>query len=233
MKARYNLRVIGIAFIFTVLACVGIFLYSRWDYQRFVESLGEGSQVSHITVSQQNSPITIRKEESELLQEQMLEPIDAEVASHVVNPESEPLLPEVETDEIKLAEFMLFLDEYEELENSSLSDSEISDTKAGNIAEENTCTDVDHRTDAEALRNRYGDSPDVEILIEVNRLMDAGVATTDDMIDRAEAWLRLLPEDDYRNRQEAMNSLEHLYQTKADTEAGIVIETIYYRIPYF
>lgn len=233
MKAQYNLRAIGIACLLTILFCIGILLYSLWDYQRFVASLGEVPKVSPLTASQEIQPITVATGESELSQEQTLEPIDAEAYLYVGNPDSELLTPEVETDKSKLTEFMLFLDEHEELEVSSLSDNEVSDTEAGNIESENICTDVDHRTDAEALQNRYGDSPDVEILIEVNRLLDDGVATTDDMIDRAEAWLKLLPEDDYRNRQEATDSLKNLYQTKADTEAGIVIETIYYRIPYF
>ncbi len=229
MKTRYNLRVIGVTFILTVLACVGIFLYSRWDYQRFVDSLGEVPEVPPEIVSQQTQSISILTDEPKSSQEQILEPTEVDL----VTPESESLTSEMETDELTLTEFMSFLDEPDELEVSSLSDSKLLDTEAANVQSENTCTDADHGMDPEALRSRYGDSPDVEVLIEVNKLIDAGIATTDDMIDRAEAWLRLLPENDYRNRQEAMDSLEHLYQTKADIEAGIVIETIYYRISYF
>ena len=231
MKARYNLRVIGVAFILTVLACVGIFLYSRWDYQRFVDSLGEVPEVLPEIVSQQTQPISILKDEPESLQEQMLEPIEVEL--DLVTSESEPLTSEMEIDELTLTEFMSFLDEPDELEVPSLSDSQLSDPEPVNVQNENICAESDHRMDPEALRSRYGDSPDVEVLIEINKLIDAGVATTDDMIDREEARLRLLPEDDYRNRQEAMGALETLYETKKDIEAGIVTETIYYRILYF
>lgn len=222
---------LGVAFILTVLACVGIFLYSRWDYQRFVDSLGEVPEVPPEIVSQQTQPISILMDEPESSQEQMLEPTEVEIG--IVTPESEPLMSEMETAELTLTEFMSFLDEPDELEVSSLSDNQLSDPEPINVQNENICAESDHRMDPAALRNRYGDSPDVEILIEVNRLIDAGVATTDDMIDREEARLRLLSEDDYRNRQEAMYALENLYQIKKDIEAGIVTKTVYYRIPFF
>ena len=39
MDTQYNVKVLGSALILSILIFVGVFVYSQWDYQRFLSSL--------------------------------------------------------------------------------------------------------------------------------------------------------------------------------------------------
>ena len=158
-------------------------------------------KVSPVTVSQNAQPTSVAKEEPEPPQEPVLAP--APLGSSPVTSEPEQVTSENASETLSVNEFMEFLDApLREEDAPSLFEGEWVNGEGAESKAGSACTDAGHRMAPDALRNRYGDSPDIEVVIEVNRLIDAGIATTDDVIAQEEAWLRLLPEDDYRNREE-------------------------------
>jgi len=58
MERVHNLKLIGGPVVLTVLICTGIFLYTQADYQRFVEELGERTEVAPTPISPQEKPTT-------------------------------------------------------------------------------------------------------------------------------------------------------------------------------
>lgn len=232
MNARTTLNVIGAAFILAVLICVGIFFWAKWEKQRFDASLPEVPKVSPVTVSQNAQSTSVAKEEPQPPQEPVLAPAPLEAGPVTYEPEQ--VTSENASEPLAVNEFMEFLDApLREEDVPALFEGEWVNEEDAESQAGSACTDAGHRTDPDALRNRYGDSPDIEVVIEVNRLIDAGIATTDDVIAQEEAWLRLLPEDDYRNREETAKFLEHLYQTKKNIESGVTIKVVYSRIRHF
>lgn len=65
MERGHNLKLIGGPVVLTVLICTGIFLYMQADYQRFVEELGERTEVAPTPISPQEKPTTQPPEATE------------------------------------------------------------------------------------------------------------------------------------------------------------------------
>ena len=65
---------------------------------------------------------------------------------------------------------------------------------------------------ADSIRGRYGDSPEVGIMVEAIKRIDAGTATVRNLIGLTEAWLRIVPENEYENRQSLIDGLASMYE---------------------
>ena len=75
------------------------------------------------------------------------------------------------------------------------------------------------------LKSAYGDSEDVDVVAEVLTRSEVGTATNDDVMSMAKALLRIIPEDQYENRQSVVNFLEDIYELKQHEESTPTIVT--------
>ena len=73
----------------------------------------------------------------------------------------------------------------------------------------------------DALREQFGDDPDVDILVEHTRRSNNGTTTLDSVIGNIEAQLRLLVKNNYPGQQELQDALRFYRETKQmGIEAG-------------
>lgn len=205
-------RLLSVASILTILICVGIFLYTQWELKRFNESLPKApitqatpglfstprEEVQHqINQNQVNRTYTdlLREIESETVTDS---PESAESVSgdEVIQEENDTLNT-------------FFQDFFGEIGTNSLTDTEFADStgstekfpfdvklvKAGyDDYNAYLTTDPDYayqRLD-DAFREQFGNSPDVDIVVETIKRSNNGNMTFDDAINHAEAFLRLI-----------------------------------------
>lgn len=84
--------------------------------------------------------------------------------------------------------------------------------------------------EAEAyLVEEYGQSPEVEAIIDRLKQMSGGPVKLDDLTELFDAWIRVLPEAEQENRRQLMNVLTQLNQAKAlgtDGEVSIEVHVV-------
>lgn len=201
-------RIAGIS-ILVILVCAGLFIYVEWEIKRFDASLPEvpsvdtapnAAALSENTHQEVPQPPTASVSESPLLTAAPEGPGTdsarrAETASVVEPPPSEfagnaldLFLEETETVPVESEE--------EFTQGQPEVPYDMAKVEAG-FADYNAYLATNpayayQRLD-EAWREQWGDSPDVDILVETVRRGNAGTATIDDAIANTEALLRLMP----------------------------------------
>ncbi len=192
-------RTIGGVTILTILMCVGMFLYARWDLKRFEQSLEELPEVSPVTVSEREEMTNTHAEEplpaettapKPLTQHHIadLEPEELEIET----PSLEPL--DVLMDELSLSEMKYSETEAASVQRESLEKEEIPWTDEFQ-AEIDNGSGFASLISALGSRDDIGDgsSEDVTVVVEMLKRAAKGPVAVDDLITMMEAWLRIQP----------------------------------------
>lgn len=243
MKSRNSLQALGWATIVVLLLSAGIFLYSQWDLKRFQESLPEVPKTDTAAQDTPNAkgvteeladsePIPVVTHPSDATSDSIA---DTKVASVEDFPESpsdaplalfEPLVEEGDGETL--------LEEGDVAEASDGLSYDVEIVKAG-FDDYNAYLDTHpayayQRLD-DAFREQYGDSADVDILVETVQRSNEGTGTIDDAIANAEAFLRLIPPSvPPENVQEVVEQvayLKELRQLAADEGIEIPFKQTY------
>ena len=243
MKSRNSLQALGWATIVVLLLSAGIFLYSQWDLKRFQESLPEVPKTDTAAQDTPNAkgvteeladsePIPVVTHPSDATSDSI---VDTKVASVEDFPESpsdaplalfEPLVEEGDGETL--------LEEGDVAEASDGLSYDVEIVKAG-FDDYNAYLDTHpayayQRLD-DAFREQYGDSADVDILVETVQRSNEGTGTIDDAIANAEAFLRLIPPSvPPENVQEVVEQvayLKELRQLAADEGIEIPFKQTY------
>lgn len=202
-------RLIKVLGILVVLFCIGLFLYTQWDLKRFNEQL---SKTRPIETSPETA--TTRQEKTSHDIDQTIENSDYsaplnETESHTLTDMPENTEP-ISTDEVIQDQDdtlnMFFDDLFADIDMDTFTDMESTDTtenypfnveivKAGyDDYNAYLATEPDYayqRLD-DAFREQFGDSSDVDIVVETIKRSNNGTMTFDDAINNAEALLRLI-----------------------------------------
>ena len=224
MLERFNMRMLGIAFVIVVLFCAGIYFYAEWSNKRFISELGEPPQP---TVASES---TVETETSEVLTT-LVEP--TEFVGE--DPNEDAIVSESES--VDVPELMA--------ENVPVEATEVSEPapefdampllSAFGLPEEVTTlfdegADETDFAEAEAyLFEEYGQSPEVEAIIDRLKQLSGGPVELDTLTGLFEAWIQVLPEEDRENRRQLMNVLTQLNQVKAlggDAEVSIEVHIV-------
>lgn len=232
MNTRYNFLVIS-ALALCILFCVGIYLSAQWDYQRFAEGLGKPPRVSHQATKQRETAksestgpiVPAAKVESEDLQGQRVKQEASESDFSIKAPE-----------DIKAFEDFEFND-------SSLSDSDLPEEFVEEVSldkeakvqvgfdDYNTFLSTDperaYASLAEALREQYGDSSEVDTFVETIKWTNEGTLTIDDAITQAETLSRLQPASASESLEALQIWLETLHEFKELEAMGDNVELEY------
>lgn len=210
MFKQLDLKVIGgIAFI-AILLVAGVYLYSQWSYKRFASEIDaplepSTSSESAKSTEQPNStpsPESVKK--------------NLEVASK----------PTGESDPTNMTED-------KEVSAEKTAESEFDATQllpVLGLPEEVTSL-LDGEAEAEDiekaqayLQEKYGQSPEVEAIMDRLKQMSGGPVNLEDVTALFEDWIAVLPEDQQENRQSLMRILTILQQNKGK-DAKIYIST--------
>ena len=191
--------------------CVGVFLYARWDVQRFTESLGEPpppvvpSQREAVTekVPEQVSPTPALEITS----------VSGDLQTHEEN--SIPLTLDIETTdpeakELSDAELDALLETFEQQALSTL--------REAVDAEDEKFDDNTELVDA--IEEQYGPSPEIDVVAEAMKRIDEGTTTLDNLIEMMEASSTIMPEN---MPEGTMSFLEMLRSAKS--YGGLIVTT--------
>ena len=224
MLERFNMRMLGVAFVVVVLLCAGIYFYAEWSNKRFMSELGVPPQptvVSEPTVGTASEEIsTTLAEPVEFVSE------DPNKDAVVSEPESVDV-PELmdEDTPVETTEAPEPASEFDAMPLLS----------AFGLPEEVTtlfdegADETDFEEAQTHLIEEYGPSPEVEAIIDKLKQMSGGPVKLDDLTELFEAWIQVLPESDQANRRQLMDVLTQLNQVKAlggDGEVSIEVHVV-------
>lgn len=220
MDKRYNFIVIGVACLSCILLSVIFLLYYRWEWRRFNSSF---SELSDLTISTEDTfPRDIMITEPSRYPLPSVTAGGESLEGQMLTPE----IPEMETEIPWIGDTdMTALDsDLESLFSDVLPDKSFAEEPVEGIDyiyPEYTISGF-----VDVLKLAHGDSEDVDTVIEDIQSSEAGnVDVTryreyrEANINAAKAWLRILPEDDYENRQSVMQYLEAQYELQRHAES--------------
>lgn len=224
MFQLFNMRMLGIAFVVVVLLCAGIYFYTEWGNKRFVSELGEPPRSTMssepATEVESNELSTPLAEPTEFVNENSNtdaivsepEPVDVSELMNEHSPvqETETAEPASEFDPTPLLSAFGLPEEITALFDE--------DTEAADFEEAET-----HLVEA------YGQSPEVEAIVDKLKQMSGRQVKLDDVTELFEAWIQVLPEEDQTNRRQLMDALTQLYQAQVlggDGEVSIEVHVI-------
>ena len=224
MLERFNIRMLGIAFVIVVLLCAGIYFYAEWSNKRFMSELGEPPQS---TVSSEPTAET----ETDEMSTTLVKPTEFV---------SEDLNTDVIVSELESVDVPELIDEDVPVEAAELSEpaSEFDATpllSAFGLPEEVTALfdesadEVDFEEAEAYLVEEYGQSPEVEAIIDRLKQLSGGPVELDTLTGLFEAWIQVLPAEDRENRRQLMNVIAQLNQAKAlggDAEVSIEVHVV-------
>lgn len=224
MFQPFNMRMLRTAFVVVVLLCAGIYFYTEWSNKRFVSELGEPPRS---TMSSE----PVAEIESRELSTTLTEP--TEFVNE--NPDTDVVVSESESVDVpELTDEDASVDETEASEPASefdptplLSAFGLPEEVTSLFDEEAEMADFE---EAEThLVEAYGQSPEVEAIVDKLKQMSGRQVKLDDVTELFEAWIQVLPEEDQENRRQLMDALTHLYEAKAlgaDGEVSIEVHVI-------
>ena len=224
MLERFNMRMLGVAFVVVVLLCAGIYFYAEWSNKRFMSELGVPPQptvASEPTVEAETDQIsTTLVELTEFISEDPnedavgseLEPVDvSELIDEDVSVEAtEASEPESEFDATPLLSAFGLPEEVTTLFDEGADEADFEEAEAYLVEE-------------------YGQSPEVEAIIDRLKQLSGGPVELDTLTGLFEAWIQVLPEEDRENRRQLMNVITQLNQAKAlgaDAEVSIEVHVV-------
>lgn len=243
MKTMY-IRWLGGYFILILCICVGFWLYIQWDVERFNKSLPKPPAAPAQEVPRSVAPVEelqLPPEDTAIQELNVETPTVSESSdSHLTDVRDSEDFPTLD-DESTLSSntendnpFEAFFEEPEALSSGGFTDTaeemsyDISVVRAGfddyNTSLASNPEYAYQRLD-DALREQYGDDPDVDILIEHTRRMNDGTATIDSIIENIEAQQRLTVKNNYPGEDTILEALEYYREIRqAALEEGARIK---------
>ncbi|MDD9974305.1 MAG: hypothetical protein OYL97_24890 [Candidatus Poribacteria bacterium] len=224
MLERFTMRMLGVAFVIVVLLCAGIYFYAEWSNKRFMSELGAPPQppvASELTVEIESEEVsTTLVEPTKFVSE------DPNQDAVVSEPESVDV-PELMDEDVPV--------EATELSEPASEFDAMPLLSAFGLPEEVTTlfdegADEADFEEAEAyLVEEYGQSPEVEVIIDRLKQLSGGPVELDTLTGLFEAWIQVLPEEDRENRRQLMNVITQLNQAKAlgaDAEVSVEVHVV-------
>ena len=207
MLERFTMRMLGVAFVIVVLLCAGIYFYAEWSNKRFMSELGAPPQppvASELTVETESEEVsTTLVEPTKFVSE------DPNQDAVVSEPESVDV-PELMDEDVPV--------EATELSEPASEFDAMPLLSAFGLPEEVTTlfdegADEADFEEAEAyLVEEYGQSPEVEVIIDRLKQLSGGPVELDTLTGLFEAWIQVLPEEDRKNRRQLMNVKRRLWE---------------------
>ena len=229
---QYNFRLIGSAFIFTILICTGIYFYTEWDLKRFVKELGEvptfnlhpnipSDKALHIPEHSWHTDLSVTTIETEDFQ-------DNSITSETSETITERSASDPKTDPHRSEALILYQsNSLEEVSSELIELYEVKEIEEGfNDYNAFLTTNPEYAYErlADALREQYGDYPEIDIIVENVRRANNGTLTIDDAIAMREANLRITPPDATIEIQTLSDNIALLYDIKALIAEGEPVE---------
>ena len=210
MFKQLDLKIIGGIVFIAILLVAGTYIYSQWSYKRFASELDVSPQSSTSSESVKSTEQSNSTPSPESINDNL------EVTSKPTG-ESEPTNmiedKEVSAEKTRESEFdptnlfpVLGLPE----EVTSLLDGEAE------------AEDIEKAQ--KYLQEKYGQSPEVEAIMDRLKQMSGGLVGLEDITALFEDWLEVLPEDQQENRQSLMRALTLLRQDNSK-DAKIYVST--------
>ncbi|MYC76695.1 hypothetical protein F4X10_13100 [Candidatus Poribacteria bacterium] len=238
-----NLNQMIIPLILTVLICAGFWLYTQWDLKKFEASLPKippMQTANNETVHA--APAEFPREITEVTESPRTEyPVsDTDLSPAAPTDVPADVSEETEADTIGSGDFtteypVSDTDLSEETEADTIGSGDFTDVSqdvpydeefVGNAFDDYNAsleTDPDYayqRLD-DALREQYGDDPDVDILVQHTRQLNDGTATITSTLENLQAQMRLMvknnhPPDALEEVRSALESLSEINQWAED-----------------
>lgn len=216
MFKHINLSVFGIAFVVVVLLCAGIYFYVQWDNKRFVSELGTPPQFTTKSTAETRSdeiqpiePTEFTSENNAVLESDSIEG-SALIDEDALVPQTDLSEPTSEFDPTPLLSAFGLPEEVTSLFDESAEETDLEEAQ-------------------EHLSQKYGQSPEVEAIIDKLKQMSGGPVNIDDLTGLLEAWIQILPAEEQESRRQLMDALTQLYQVKdrtGDAEMSIEVQFI-------
>lgn len=223
-----KLKVLGGACVGVVLLCAGIYYYVQWDNKRFMAEIGEPPRS---TTASEPAAETQNDETQSVEQTTFIEPVEF-VSDNGVVPESEP----VEEPEPMDEEASVPQTDTSEITSETIPEFDPTPLLSAFGLPEEVTSLFDEEVEAEDfevaethLVEAFGQSPEVEEIVDKLKQMSGGPVELSDLTELFEAWIRVLPEEDQGNRRQLMNVLTQLNQigmAGGNAPVGIEIRVI-------
>lgn len=214
MLEKFNMKLLGSAFVIVVLICTGIHFYAQWSNKRFASELGILSQPAAVPESAEKTENDTASPIAETSRVERPEFVNQDISKDESATESEPS---------EVSEQMDAEEQGEETETSepAAGFDAAPLLSAFGLPEEVTTlfeegADAEDFEEAEAyLVEEYGQSAEVMAIIDRLKALSGGPVELDELTGLFEAWIQVLPPDDQENRRQLMNVLAQLEQVKA------------------
>ncbi|RKU26955.1 hypothetical protein C6497_12995 [Candidatus Poribacteria bacterium] len=206
--------------IFAVLIVGGIYVYTQWSYNRFADEIGAEPQststnesiqeTGKITSSDQVKATRSPKSDNENLKGKQKYTVETE-STHITEDTA------ASGEKTEASEF----------DASSLLSAFGIPEEVTSLLDENV-EEADFEKAQAHFSEKYGESPEVEAIMDRLKQMSGGPVSLDALTDLFEAWVEVLPEDQQENRQQLMGILTVLNRVKDkgdSASAHIVVST--------
>ena len=232
-----------VGLILTILICSGIWIYTEWDLKQFNESLPELPTVEASREGPAHPQSGLRQASTDTAES---------ARGDISQLETDRLRVENENGEMAESATVVETQNAADVAFDRVSADYSDETAVGQLLQRDT-TDVnpelpydreivkkgfDDYNDSlatnpeyayqrldDALREQFGDDPDVDILVEHTRRTNNGTTTLDSIIRNLEAQLRLLVKNNYPGQQKLQDAFQFYRTTKQMVlETGVEIK---------
>ena len=203
MFKQLDLKLIGGIVIIAVLLLAGIHFYSKWDYNRFATEIGEApqsitpSEPDKITSSEQSKETQSPKSANENVK---VKSKSVDELTNTAKEKPETSEPTSEFDPTQLMSTFGLPEEVKLLFDEDVEEADFEKAQA-------------------YLAEKYGQSPEVDAIMDRLKQMSGGPVELDDLTALFEDWIEILPEEQQENRRQLMGVLTLLNQK---AQEGIV-----------
>ena len=219
MFKQLDLKVIGGMVIIAVLLLAGTYFVSQRSYKRFESDIGVSPQSTTPSEAvSKNDTITPSEQPKSTLSPKSVDENIKGKPKPITEPESVNAAEEKETSAEKT--------ETSEFDASSLLSTFGIPEEVKSLLDEDA-KEADFEKAQAHLAEKYGQSPEVDAIIDRLRQMSGGPVELDDLTALFEAWIQVLPEEQQKNRRQLMNVLTLLNQakTQGDSPVHVVVGT--------
>ncbi len=207
MFKQLDLKVIGGIVIIAVLLVAGTYFFSQRSYERFASDIGVSPESTMPSKATSESDITKPVEQSKSTQSLKSVNKNIKVDSKSVG----------ESDLANTTENMKASaekTETPEFDASSLMSTFGIPEEVKSLLDEDA-EEADFEKAQAYLAEKYGQSPEVDAIMDRLKQMSGGPVELDDLTALFEAWIQVLPEEQQENRRQLMGVLTLLNQAKA------------------
>ena len=205
MFKQLDLKVIGGMVIIAILLLAGTYFFSQRSYKRFESEIGVSPQ------STMPSEAASEKSNSTLLPKSVNENIEIE-PKPVVESDPNNIIKDKETSAEKTDE--------SEFDPTQLLSAFGIPEEVKSLLDEDAKEEDFERAQAH-LTEKYGQSSEVDAIMDRLRQMSGGPVELDDLTALFEAWIQVLPEEEQENRRQLMGVLTLLNQAKAQGDRPV------------